>query len=83
MVNWGFVVIMSMGSTEGRRTVVIAALAVVIAVAVISACGDSELGWTTTKGSGGTPAVSSRRTGIDVHAAEFDAQICDRDIECD
>ncbi len=83
MENWGFVVIMSMGSTGRRRTVVIAALVVVIAVAVISACGDWELGWTTTKGSGGTLAHASRRTSIDVHAAEFDAQICDRDIECD
>ena len=74
---------MSMGSTERRRAVVIAARVVVIAVAVISACGDWELGWTTIKGSGGTLADASRRTGIDVHAAEIDAQLCDRDIECD
>jgi hypothetical protein len=83
MVDWMFVVIMSMRSTERRRTVVIPALAVVIAVAVSSACGDWEVGWTTTKGSGGTLADASRRTSIDVHAAEIDAQICDRDIECD
>ena len=83
MVNWGFVVIMSMGSTEGRRTVVIAALAVVIAVAVISACGDREFGRTTTEVFGGTLADASRRPNIDVHAAGIDAQICDRDIECD
>ena len=83
MVNRGFVVIMSMGSTERGRMVFIAAQIVVIAVAVISACGDWEFDWTTTEVFGGTLAHASRRPGIDVHAAGIDAQICDRDIECD
>jgi len=39
--------------------------------------------WTTTEVFGGTLADASRRPSIDVHAAGIDAQICDRDIECD
>jgi hypothetical protein len=82
VVTRGFVVIMYMASTERGRIVAIAAQEVVVAVAAISACGVWEFGWTT-EGSGGTFAHASRRTGIDVHAAGIDAQICDRDIECD
>jgi hypothetical protein len=44
---------------------------------------DWELHWTATNGAGGTLADTSRGTSIDVHAAEIEAQICYRDIDCD
>jgi hypothetical protein len=43
VVDWGFVVIMSIGSTSRRRLVVTRALAVVIALAAISAGDDWEV----------------------------------------
>jgi hypothetical protein len=42
VADWGFVVIMSIRSTERRRTVVARALAVVVALAIISACGGGD-----------------------------------------
>jgi hypothetical protein len=44
---------------------------------------DWELTWTATNGEGGTLADASRGTSLDVHAAEIEAVICYRNIECD
>jgi hypothetical protein len=44
---------------------------------------DWELHWTATNGAGGALADTSRGTSIDVHAAEIEASICYRDIDCD
>ena len=44
---------------------------------------DWELTWTATNGEGGTLADASRGTSLDVHAAEIEAVICYRSVDCD
>jgi hypothetical protein len=43
---------------------------------------DWELNWAATNGDGGTLADVTRGTSLDVHAAELEAVICYRNVEC-